>query len=393
MPDPWEYPWFAAWDLAFHCVTIAHVDPELAKAQLVLLLREWYMHPNGQIPAYEWNFSDVNPPVHAWAALRVFELDGSRDYTFLARIFHKLLINFTWWTNNKDHGDNNLFQGGFMGLDNISPIDRSSFPPELGFLEQADSTAWMAMYALDLLDMSLRLAMHDNAYEDAATKFFEHFHAIAFAADNAGLWDPDDAFYYDVLRLADGSAVPIKVKSLVGLVPVTAAAEYHYGLLTSLPDFAARAEWYLRNKPRLAAATHSRESDGTTHRLLCVVPPERLQAMLAGVFDEAGMLSPYGIRSVSAWHRDHPFEVSTPQGTATTDYEPAESTTQACSAGTPTGAGRSGSPSTPCSSRRCATTTAFDDGGWSWSTRPAPGGRPASATSPTTSPAASSRSS
>ncbi len=327
MPDPWEYPWFAAWDLAFHCVTIAHIDPELAKAQLVLLLREWYMHPNGQIPAYEWNFSDVNPPVHAWAALRVFELDGSRDYTFLARIFHKLLINFTWWTNNKDHGDNNLFQGGFMGLDNISPIDRSSFPPELGYLEQADSTAWMATYALDLLDMSLRLALHDHAYEDAATKFFEHFHAIAFAADNAGLWDPGDAFYYDVLRLTDGSAVPIKVKSLVGLVPVTAAAEYHLGIINQLPDFAARAEWYLRNKPRLAAATHTRESEGTTYRLLCVVPPERLQAMLGGVFDEAGLLSRYGIRSVSAWHRDHPFEVSTPQGTATTDYEPAESTT------------------------------------------------------------------
>ena len=327
MPDPWEYPWFAAWDLAFHCVTIAHVDPELAKAQLVLLLREWYMHPNGQIPAYEWNFSDVNPPVHAWAALRVFELDGSRDYTFLARVFHKLLINFTWWTNNKDHGDNNLFQGGFMGLDNISPIDRSSFPPDLGYLEQADSTAWMAMYALDLLDMALRLALHDNAYEDAATKFFEHFHTIAYAADNAGLWDPADAFYYDVLRLNDGLEVPIKVKSLVGLIPVTAAAEYHYGLLSRLPDFAARAEWYLRNKPRLAEATHSRGSGPTAHRLLCVVPPERLQAMLAGVFDEAGMLSPYGIRSVSAWHRDHPFEVSTPQGTATTDYEPAESTT------------------------------------------------------------------
>jgi hypothetical protein len=327
MPDPWEYPWFAAWDLAFHCVTVAHLDPELAKAQLVLLLREWYLHPNGQIPAYEWNFSDVNPPVHAWAALRVFELDGSRDYTFLARVFHKLLINFTWWTNNKDHGDNNLFQGGFMGLDNISPIDRSSFPPEVGFLEQADSTAWMAMYALDLLDMALRLASHDDAYEDAATKFFEHFHTIAFAADNAGLWDPDDAFYYDVLRLTDGTALPIKVKSLVGLIPVTAAAEYHYGLLNQLPDFAARAEWYLRNKPRLAAATHVRGSGPSAHRLLCVVPPERLQAMLAGVFDEAGMLSPYGIRSVSAWHRDHPFEISTPQGTATTDYEPAESTT------------------------------------------------------------------
>ncbi len=327
MPDPWEYPWFAAWDLSFHCVTLAHIDPAFAKSQLVLLLREWYMHPNGQIPAYEWNFSDVNPPVHAWAALRVFELDGSRDHTFLARVFHKLLINFTWWTNNKQHGDNNLFQGGFMGLDNISPIDRSKFPPDLGYLEQADSTAWMAMYALDLLDMALRLALHDSAYEDAATKFFEHFLAIAYAADNAGLWDEGDAYFYDVLHLADGTAVPIKVKSLVGLIPVTAAAEYHTGEASRLPDFSARVVWFLRNKPKLAAAVHSHTSGDSTHRLLSVVAPDRLEAILAGVLDEAGMLSTFGIRSVSAWHREHPFHVQTPQGPASTDYEPAESTT------------------------------------------------------------------
>jgi hypothetical protein len=327
MPDPWEYPWFAAWDLAFHCVTLAHVDPEFAKAQLVLLLREWYLHPNGQVPAYEWNFSDVNPPVHAWAALRVFDLDGGRDLPFLTRVFHKLLINFTWWTNNKQHGDNNLFQGGFMGLDNIAPIDRSTFPPSAGYLEQADSTAWMAMYALDLLEIALRLALHDNAFEDVATKFFEHFLAIAYAADSSRLWDETDAFYYDVLHLADGRDVPVKVRSLVGLVPVTAAAEYHYGMLARLPDFAARAQWYLTNRPELAAAVHTRDGGDEVHRLLSVVPPDKLKQVLANVFDEGGLLSEHGIRSLSAWHRDHPFVIDTPAGTASADYEPAESTT------------------------------------------------------------------
>jgi len=327
MPDPWEYPWFAAWDLAFHCVTLAHIDPEFAKSQLVLLLREWYMHPSGQLPAYEWNFSDVNPPVHAWAALRVFELDGGTDHEFLERIFHKLLINFTWWTNNKQHGDNNLFQGGFMGLDNIAPIDRSTFPPELGYLEQADSTAWMAAFALDLLEIAVQLALHDPAYEDVATKFFEHFLAIAYAADNAGLWDEHDAYYYDVLHLADGTDIPIKVKSLVGLVSVTAAAEYHYGLLKELPDFAARAEWFMANKPALASAVRERSDGAVTHRLLSVVPPDRLQRVLDSVFDEQGLLSDYGIRSISARHRDHPVQVETPTGTASVDYEPAESTT------------------------------------------------------------------
>ena len=327
MPDPWEYPWFAAWDLAFHCVTIAHIDPELAKSQLLLLLREWYMHPSGQLPAYEWNFSDVNPPVHAWAALRVFGLDGGTDHMFLERVFHKLLINFTWWTNNKQHGDNNLFQGGFMGLDNIAPIDRSTFPPELGYLEQADSTSWMAAYALDLLEIALELALHDAAYEDVATKFFEHFLAIAYAADNAGLWDETDAYYYDVLHLADGRDIPIKVKSLVGLVSVTAAAEYHHGIFTDLPDFAARAEWFMANKPALAAAVRERSDGSTTHRLFALVPPDRLQRVLDSVFDDEGLLSPYGIRSISARHRDHPVRVQIPTGTASVDYEPAESTT------------------------------------------------------------------
>jgi hypothetical protein len=327
MPDPWEYPWFAAWDLAFHCVTLAHVDPEFAKEQLILLLREWYMHPNGQLPAYEWNFSDVNPPVHAWAALRVYVLDGLRDHAFLARVFHKLLINFTWWTNNKQHGDNNLFQGGFMGLDNIAPLDRSKVPPELGYLEQADSTAWMAMYALHLLEMALVLALNDESYEDVATKFFEHYLAIAGAVQTSGLWDETDGYFYDVLHLNDGRDIPVRVRSLVGLVPLVAAAEFHYGILDHLPGFAARAEWYVRNHPELARAIMERKGPDAVHRLMSVVTPERLTRVVSMVFDEGGLLSPYGIRSVSAYHREHPFVLSVDGIEALADYEPAESTT------------------------------------------------------------------
>ncbi|HEY9377091.1 MAG TPA: hypothetical protein VIQ02_08370, partial [Jiangellaceae bacterium] len=326
MPDPWEYPWYAAWDLAFHCVALAHIDPAFAKSQLVLLLREWYLHPNGQIPAYEWNFSDVNPPVHAWAALRVFELDGGSDFTFLSRVFHKLLMNFTWWTNNKDHGDNNLFEGGFMGLDNIAPIDRSTIPPDLGYLEQADSTAWMAMYALDLLAMAVRLSLHDRSYEDVAGKFFEHFLAIANAANNAGLWNEEDSYFYDVLHLVDGRDVPIKVRSLVGLVPITAAIDVRDGVLEQLPDFASRARRFLAAKPRLATALHVRTDGDRTRRLLCLVSPERLVRVLEKMFDEGRLLSPYGIRSLSAWHRDHPFAYTAGDLVAVADYQPAEST-------------------------------------------------------------------
>ena len=326
MPDPWEYPWFAAWDLAFHCVTLAHIDPAFAKGQLVLLLREWYMHPNGQIPAYEWNFSDVNPPVHAWAAVKVFELDGSTDFHFLARIFHKLLINFTWWVDNKDFGDNNLFEGGFMGLDNIAPLDRSTLPPSEGYLEQADSTAWMGMYALDMLDMALRLAQNDNAYEDVAIKFFEHFLAISGALNNAGLWNEEDAYFYDMLHRSDGVDVPIKVKSLVGLVPVTAALSYGHVVLENLPEFQARAQWFLTNNPEFMTSLHMQTVDGQVHRLLAMVSPERLVRVLDNVFDEAGLLSGYGIRAISAWHRDHPFLVEVGGETHSVDYEPAEST-------------------------------------------------------------------
>jgi hypothetical protein len=327
MPDPWEYPWFAAWDLAFHCVTLAHIDPEFAKQQLILILREWYMHPNGQLPAYEWDFGDTNPPVEAWAALRVFEIDGSRDFTFLGRVFHKLLMNFTWWTNNKDHGDNNLFEGGFMGLDNIAPLDRSTLPPEVGVLEQADSTAWMATYALHLLSMALLLTQHDPAYEDVATKFFEHFLVIASSANEAGLWDEEDAFYYDVLHLADGREVPMKVRSLVGLVPVTASLVFDRARMGRLDEFVTRGAAYLARNPGFASLVHIRGGEDEGFRsLLALVEPERLERVLQRALDPATMLSPYGIRSISAWHREHPFRVEVDGAEAVVDYEPGEST-------------------------------------------------------------------
>ena len=325
MPDPWEYPWFASWDLAFHCVTMAHIDPAFAKAQLILMLREWYMHPTGQLPAYEWNFSDVNPPTHAWAALRVFELDGGTDFEFLGRVFHKLLMNFTWWTNNKDHGDKNLFEGGFMGLDNIAPLNRSTLPPEVGILEQADATAWMAMYALDLLKMALRLAAHDGAYEDVATTFFEHFLAIAGAANDAGLWDEADEFYYDVLHLRNGEDVPMKVRSLVGLLPVTASLTLENHSAGVLDRFAARSSLFLYQNPSCQRFTNEVAATGET--LLALVEPQRLARILTKVLDSAEMLSDFGIRSISAWHRDHPFRVEVEGAEASVDYEPGESTT------------------------------------------------------------------
>lgn len=327
MPDPWEYPWFAAWDLAFHCVTLAHVDPEFAKAQLILMLREWYMHPSGQLAAYEWNFSDVNPPTHAWAALKVFELDGGHDYAFLKRVFHKLLMNFTWWTNNKSNGSDNLYEGGFMGLDNIAPIDRSALPPGIGTLEQADATAWMAMYALDLLAIALRLAVHDPSYQDVAIKFVEHFLRIAASANNSGMWDDTDAYFYDVLHTSDGQDVPLKVRSLVGLVPIVASLAYDDPHLDRMPEFRERVLWFLKHNPELGASYHVRETDGSRTIQLALVSPERLQRVLAQVFDEEGLLSPHGIRGISAYHREHPFTIEVGGVQMTVDYEPGESTT------------------------------------------------------------------
>jgi len=328
MPDTWEYPWYAAWDLAFHCVSLAHVDPEFAKNQLLLMCREWYMHPNGQLPAYEWAFGDVNPPVHAWAALRVFEIDGRRDHEFLERIMHKLLLNFTWWVNRKDAEGNNVFEGGFLGLDNIGPIDRSATLPVEGHLEQSDGTAWMAMYCLNLWEISLILAEHDHTYEDLAIKFFEHFAYIAEAVYQQGLWDEGDGFYYDILRLAGEERVPLRVRSVVGLIPLFATTTLGTDTLRRLPGFAGRFSWFLKHKPQYSEVVGNVETlDGFEGRLLAIVDPERLRRILATMLSEDEFLSPHGLRAVSRYHRDHPFQIQLGGMTARVDYEPGESTT------------------------------------------------------------------
>jgi hypothetical protein len=328
MPDPWEYPWYAAWDLAFQAVAIAHVDPSFAKAQMTLLLREWYMHPNGQLPAYEWSFDDVNPPVHAWACLRIFELDGARDYDFLARVLHKLLMNFTWWVNRKDSGGNNVFEGGFLGLDNVGPFDRGATLPVSGVLEQSDGTAWMAMYALNMLEITLVLAIHEPTYVDLATKFFEHFAFIAAAAYEQGLWDDEDAFFYDVIRQADGVKVPMKVRSVVGLLPLAATTILSSVTLARLPEVAGRLRWFLNNKPEYADALGARRiSDGQQRRLLSAVGPDQLLRILVRMLDSEEFLSPYGLRSLSKAHLDQPYTVTLAGHDFTVGYEPGESTT------------------------------------------------------------------
>jgi len=337
MPDKWEYPWFAAWDLAFHVVAFALIDPAFAKQQLVLLTREWYMHPNGQLPAYEWNFGDVNPPVHAWAAVRVYQIEkkmlgGPGDREFLERIFQKLLLNFTWWVNRKDVEGNNVFQGGFLGLDNIGIFDRSARLPTGGHINQSDGTAWMAVYTLNLLAMALEIAQQNHVYEDIASKFFEHFlyiaHSLNSLAGQDGLWDDEDGFYYDVLKLEDGRAVPLKVRSLVGLLPLFAVAVGERGMGLRIPEFRARLLWFLENSPSLCANVASLDSEGFDGRLLLsVVNHERLERILARALDENHFLSPFGIRSVSKYHREHPFELEIGGQSYRVDYEPAESTT------------------------------------------------------------------
>ncbi|HTJ74129.1 MAG TPA: hypothetical protein VL337_02090, partial [Acidimicrobiales bacterium] len=327
MPDKWEYPWFAAWDLAFHCVALAHVDPDFAKDQLLLMCREWYMHPNGQLPAYEWNFSDVNPPVHAWAALRVFEISGGTDFHFLERILHKLLLNFTWWVNRKDAAGNNVFEGGFLGLDNIGPIDRSAQLPVDGRLEQSDGTSWMAMYCLNLLEIALVLTDHDPSYEDMATKFFEHFTYIATAINDRGLWNEEDGFYYDVLALTTGERVPLRVRSMVGLLPLCATTTLGQATLDRLPYFAGHFRWFERNKPQFVDnVVHAHRLGAHEGRLLSIVGPERLERILATMLDTEEFLSPHGLRAVAASHREHPFETTIGGMVCSVDYEPGEST-------------------------------------------------------------------
>ncbi|NJD68069.1 MAG: glucosidase [candidate division NC10 bacterium] len=332
MPDKWEYPWYAAWDLAFHCLPLALIDPDFAKEQLVLMLREWYMHPNGQLPAYEWAFGDVNPPVHAWAAWRVYKIEKKRrglgDRAFLERVFHKLLLNFTWWVNRKDAEGRNVFQGGFLGLDNIGIFDRSKPLPTGGHIEQADGTSWMGMYTLNLLAISLELARENSAYEDVASKFWEHFIYIAHAMNTLGLWDEADGFYYDVLHLPDDRHVPLKVRSMVGLIPLFAVETLDAELLDRLPGFKRRLEWFIDHRPDLTLGCACMRTPGQKkRRLLSIANPERLRRVLRLMLDEREFLSPYGIRAISRYHHDHPFTLTVDGMEHRVDYEPAESST------------------------------------------------------------------
>ncbi len=332
MPDKWEYPWYAAWDLAFHTLPLAMVDPDFAKRQLVLMTREWYMHPNGQLPAYEWAFSDVNPPVHAWAALRVYRMDaqqnGQPDRAFLETVFHKLLLNFTWWVNRKDVDGRNIFQGGFLGLDNISVFDRSHALPTGGHIDQADGTAWMGFFSLKMLQIALELAKENPIYQDLATKFFEHFLGIATAVSEhgIGLWDETDGFYYDHLHLPDGQEIPLKVRSLVGLIPLLAVATLEPDLMASMPDFDRRVHWFLKNKPHLSGNMSSIDEPGTgERRLAAILTRDRLKRVLAYMLDEDEFLSPFGIRSLSRFHEANPYEFESDGRVTTVPYWPAES--------------------------------------------------------------------
>jgi hypothetical protein len=339
MPDKWEYPWYAAWDLSFHAVTFALIDAEFAKAQLVLLTREWYMHPNGQLPAYEWAFGDVNPPVHAWAACRVYQMEraqtGTGDRVFLERVFHKLMLNFTWWVNRKDMDGRNIFQGGFLGLDNIGIFDRSKPLPTGGYISQADGTAWMAMYTLNLLRIALELADEDPVYEDIASKFFEHFLYIAAAMTDIGdsqgeapigLWDEQDQFYYDILNLPDGTRVPMRVRSLVGLIPLCATQAVDGSTFARYPSFTARARWMLAHRPDLASLVSHWDDAGKDNRsLLSLLRAHRMRALLKRMLDETEFLSPHGVRSVSKAHARDPFAFVADGMRFAVDYEPAES--------------------------------------------------------------------
>jgi hypothetical protein len=332
MPDPWEYPWYAAWDLAFHCVPIALIDPAFAKSQLDLLTREWYQHPNGQIPAYEWNFSDVNPPVFAWAAWRVYKMEekqrGKGDIAFLETIFHKLMLNFTWWVNRKDSEGKNIFQGGFLGLDNIGVFDRSAPLPTGGHLEQSDGTSWMGMFSVNMMKISLELARRNPVYENIATKFLEHFLGIAHALNSLHLWNEEDAFFYDVLHLPNGERLPLRLRSLVGLMPLLAVENLEPEELAELPGFTSRLEWYLNYRPDLTNLVSHWEVPGLgNRRLIALVRGRRMKQLLKRMLDPNEFLSPFGIRSVSKYHAAHPYEFHIDGQTHRVDYEPGEGQT------------------------------------------------------------------
>ena len=335
MPDKWEYPWFAAWDMAFHCIPYAMIDPQFAKLQLLTLLREWYMHPNGQIPAYEWAFGDVNPPVHAWAVMRVYQIEqkntGKGDRDFLEKAFHKLLLNFTWWVNRKDEYDNNVFEGGFLGLDNIGVFDRNEPFADGSALEQADGTSWMAMYALNMLTIALELARENPVYEDVASKFFEHFLFIADAMNHIGqdgtrLWDEDDGFFYDVIHRKTGEQKTLKLRSMVGLIPLFAVMTFEEDVLEKFPGFRKRLEWFLAHRPEW---TKNFDRPGESRRrMLSVVRSDKLKRILARMLDETEFLAPHGLRSLSRVHKDEPYSIELDERLYVCDYEPAESTSR-----------------------------------------------------------------
>ena len=337
MPDKWEYPWYAGWDLAFHCIPLTLVDSDFAKRQLELLAREWYMHPNGQLPGCEWNFSDVNPPVHAWAAYRVYKIDakqhGRADRGFLESIFHKLLINFTWWVNKKDAEGKNVFQGGFLGLDNISVFDRSKPLPTGGHLDQSDGTSWMGFYCLVMLKIALELAKVEPVYQDSASKFFEHFLRIARSMtgeyrEGLGLWDEEDSFFYDALHLPDGRVIRLKVRSLVGLMPLLAVETLTPELMEAMPVFSRRLQWFFENQVYLREEGHVACVQTPGHRsrrLLSIVNRDRLARVLERMLDENEFLSDFGIRSLSKFHQDHPYTFYADGQAHTIGYQPAES--------------------------------------------------------------------
>ncbi len=338
MPDKWEYPWFAAWDLAFHCIALASIDPEFAKAQLLLLLKERYMHPNGQLPAYEWNFSDVNPPVQALAAWKVYQkdkaLNGKGDIAFLQEAFHKLMLNFTWWVNRKDQEGNNIFEGGFLGLDNIGVFDRSAPLPGGGYLEQADGTSWMAMYSLNMLGIAMELAVDNKVYESLAIKFGEHFFYIADSMANIrnikgeGLWDEQDEFYYDVLRFPNGTWDRMRLRTIVGLIPLLAVTVIDEGNWQKLPRLAVHLKWFLTQRPDLALLVSNWSATGQSDKhLLSLLRGHRMKAILSRMLDEDEFLSPHGIRSVSKFYQEHPFNYGLYGHNYTVTYTPAESDT------------------------------------------------------------------
>lgn len=330
MPDKWEYPWYAAWDLAFHCVPMAMVDPTFAKHQLLLVMREWYMKPDGQLPAYEWNFSDVNPPVQAWAALQVYNIEkkqsGKGDIVFLKKIFQKLIINFTWWINRKDKNGNNIFEGGFLGLDNIGVFNRSIQLHSEAQLEQADGTSWMGMYALNLMDMAIEISMHDEAFEDTATKFFEHFVLIAEALNEMGMWNDEDKFYYDTLGLPGHAPIQLRIQSIVGLTSLFAVSIINKQVFQKLQDFTKRINWFEQYRKKNNKFWPNEEKVEEDKILISLIPKERLIALLQRLLNETEFLSPGGIRALSKYHEEHPYTVNIEGTDYSIQYDPGDST-------------------------------------------------------------------